>query len=466
MMGGFNLENLNFVLLWPMLSLFFWAIVLLLLSAFKNFSKSFYTSVSVMALLGSFCLLCIFNGFRLDNASAFFGLFISDNYSIFAQLIIIIFSIFYLIMDKEDKRAEFFSLFLFMIGSFILMISSTNLIVIFLALEGSSLALYTLIALRGTHNAISASIKYFTIAAVGAGFFAFACAFVYLKIRSLDLIDLLNSEYISDPVLLSAGVMFLVIVGIKLSIAPFHFWLKDVYYGAHTNFVAFISVVPKIAMIVVVLRIFSALGGGVKFEYIVAFLAMFSMFSASIVALVQNDVKKMLAYSSITHSSFILAIIVSGINLNSQEGGVVYLIAVLALFLYWIAFAFANYGLFLILSLFKKSSYESFAGLFDKNPVLAVVLALFVLSIAGIPPFGIFWGKLLILASILNSGYYAMVFTIALSSMIMIYPYLKILIYVFFKKPDSIIHEQLAIEQKIILGICLAGSLGSVFLLL
>ncbi|WP_291950404.1 NADH-quinone oxidoreductase subunit N [Campylobacter sp.] len=458
-MSGFDMERLNFVLLWPMLSLFLWAIVLLLLSVFTKFSRNFYTSVSVIALLGSSLLLSIFNGFVLSNTNAFFGLFISDNYAIFAQVIIIVFSIFYLIMDVKEKRTEFFPLFLFMIACLILMVSSTNLIVIFLALEGSSLALYTLIALRGTHNAISSSIKYFAIAAIGSGFFVFACAFVYLKIGSLDLVDLLHSEYIANPILLSAGVMFLVIVGIKLSIAPFHFWLKDVYYGAYTTFVAFISVVPKIAMIIVVLRIFSALGGGVKFEYIVVFLAIFSMLSASIVALVQNDVKKMLAYSSITHSSFILAAIISEINLNFQDGGILYLMAVYALFLYWIVFAFANYGLFLILSLFKESSYESFAGLFNKRPVLSVIIALLILCIAGIPPFGVFWGKLLILASILTSGYYIVMFAIAVSSMIMLYAYLKVLIYIFFKKFDYSQSEQLYVRQKVILCFCLIGSL-------
>ncbi|MCR6591094.1 NADH-quinone oxidoreductase, N subunit [Campylobacter insulaenigrae] len=458
-MSVFGVEKLNFVLLWPILSLFFWAVALLLLSIFTKLSRNFYTSVSVIALLGNLLLLGMFNGFKLSDAGAFFGLFISDNYAIFAQIIIVVFSIFYLIMDMKEKKVEFFPLFLFMIACVILMVSSTNLIVIFLALEGSSLALYTLIALRRTHNAISSSIKYFTIAAIGAGFFAFACAFVYLNTKSLDLLDLVNSEHISNPILLSAGVMFLVIIGIKLSIAPFHFWLKDVYYGAHATFVAFISVVPKIAMIIVVLRIFSALGGGVKFEYIVALLAIFSMLIASIVALVQNDVKKMLAYSSVTHSSFILAAIISEINLNFQDGGILYLMAISALFLYWIVFAFANYGLFLALSLFKESSYESFAGLFNKRPMLSIIIALLILCIAGIPPFGVFWGKLLILASILTSGYYIIVFAIAISSMIMLYAYLKILIYIFFKKSDCFQGEQLYLRQKIILCFCLIGSL-------
>ncbi|HHP0356302.1 MULTISPECIES: NADH-quinone oxidoreductase subunit N [Campylobacter] len=458
-MSGFSLEKLNFVLLFPMLSLLFWAITLLLLSVFKKLSRNFYIGASVIALFSALCFLLLYNGFVLDNSHAFFGLFVSDNYAIFAQIIILVFSMLYLLMDKDEQKAEFFSLFLFMVASLILMVSSTNLIVIFLALEGSSLALYTLIALRGTHNAISSSIKYFTLAAVGAGFFVFACAFVYLKTQSLDLDNLLYSEYISDPILLCAGVMFLVIVGVKLSIAPFHFWLKDVYYGVHTNFIAFISIVPKIAMIIVVLRIFSALGGGVKFEYIVALLAIFSMLTVSIVALIQKDVKKMLAYSSITHSSFILAVIVSSMSVSSQGDGTSYWLSIFALFAYWISFAFANYGIFLILSLFQKSSFESFSGLFDQRPVLSIILTIFILCIAGIPPFGIFWGKILILASILNSGYYVLVFAIALSSMIMLYAYLKILIYVFFKKSYLVESMKLNIKQKIILSICLIGSL-------
>ncbi|TXE83248.1 NADH-quinone oxidoreductase subunit N [Campylobacter peloridis] len=465
-MSGFSLEKLNFVLLMPVVSLFCWAIILLLLGAFKQFSRNFYISISVVALMSALFLLSFYNGTSLEESQAFFGLFVSDNYAIFAQIIIIVFSILYLLMDKDEEKPEFYSLFLFMIACLILMISSTNLIVIFLALEGSSLALYTLIALRGTHNAISSSIKYFALAAVGAGFFVFACAFVYLKTKSLDLDNLLHSEYISDPILLCAGVMFLVIVGIKLSIAPFHFWLKDVYYGVHTNFIAFISVVPKIAIIIVVLRIFTALGGGVKFEYIVTLLAIFSMIAVSIVALIQTDIKKMLAYSSIAHSSFILAVIVSSMSISAQGDGTSYLLSIFALFVYWVSFAFANYGIFLILSLFQKSSYESFAGLFDKKPLLSIILAIFILSIAGIPPFGIFWGKILVLTSILNSGYYILVFAIALSSMIMLYAYLKILIYVFFKKSDVIESCSLNTKQKIILLLCFLGNISCIFLLL
>lgn len=462
-MNVFSVEKLNFVLVLPVLSLFFWAIVLLLLGAFKQYSRNFYVATSVFALALSLLLLENFNGFAGTNSDAFFGLLISDSYAIFSQRIILVFSIFYLLMDKDEDKFEFYALFLFMVACFLLIVASSNLIIIFLALEGSSLALYTLIALRGTHNAISSSIKYFTLAAVGAGFFVFACAFVYLKTKSLNLDNLLHSEYISDPILLCAGAMFLVIVGVKLSIAPFHFWLKDVYYGAHTNLVAFISVVPKIAIIIVVLRIFSALGGGVKFEYIVCILAIFSMIGASVMALIQSDIKKMLAYSSVVHSSFILALIVSSMSVSSQGDGTSYLLSVFALFVYWITFAFVNYGIFLILSLFKKTSYESLKGLFEQRPLLSIVLAILVLSLAGIPPFGIFWGKIFILTSILNSGYFVLIFAIALSSMIMLYAYLKILIYVFFKKGDPETSDKLSVIQKIILFICFLGNIFCVF---
>lgn len=190
------------------------------------------------------------------------------------------------------------------------------------------------------------------------------------------------------------------------------------------------------------------------------------MLAVSIVALIQKDVKKMLAYSSITHSSFILAVIVSSMSVSSQGDETSYLLSIFALFVYWISFAFANYGIFLILSLFQKSSFESFSGLFDQRPVLSIMLAIFILCIAGIPPFGIFWGKILILASILNSGYYVLVFAIALSSMIMLYAYLKILIYVFFKKAQIIESANLDVKQKIILCLCLIGSVSCVFLLL
>ncbi|EKQ7380781.1 NADH-quinone oxidoreductase subunit N, partial [Campylobacter coli] len=257
MLGNIDLSSLNIPLSYPFAFLIAVAIVLLLCSGFWKFHRTFYMATSSLSLIVSVFL--ILNNIVAQGleAKGFLGTLNNDIVSLYASLVVLCFSFLYLLMQKEENQGEFYSLFLFMVAGLLLMVSSSNLILIFIGLESSSLALYTLIAMRGSNNAISSAIKYFSVAAVGSGFFVMASALIYIRTGTLDLGLKLALD--KDPMLLGAGVMIFVLCAIKLSLAPFHFWLKDVYSSAHVNLVAFISVVPKIAMFVVVIRLFSFL---------------------------------------------------------------------------------------------------------------------------------------------------------------------------------------------------------------
>ncbi|ECB9742913.1 NADH-quinone oxidoreductase subunit N, partial [Campylobacter upsaliensis] len=424
-----NGVDLNVELAYPFLLLIAAAIILLLCSAFYRFKANFYAALSLLALMASFFLeLSNVNAFGF-NSNAFLGTLNNDIIAFYAQCVILLFSFLYLLMDKKDHIGEFYALFLFMIASLMLMVSSSNLLLIFIGLEASSLALYTLIAMQGSRNAISSALKYFSVAAVGSGFFVLACAFIYFKMGKFDLSLSLNGGS-KDIWLLSAGVLIFVLCAIKLSLAPFHFWLRDVYYASHSNLVAFISVVPKIAMFAVLIRLFDFFNYA-EFGTIIAILAVFSMIVASLAALSQNDVKKMFAYSSVVHSSFVLVALVPMLSFKlGDDLNFVFWVV----FGYWILFAFANYGVFLILSTLQKSSFETLNSLLNVKPFLAFALGLCALSLAGIPPFGLFWGKFMVLKSLVENDLAYLALFVALASVLMLYNYLKIIIHSFFMR--------------------------------
>ncbi|EAH5546039.1 NADH-quinone oxidoreductase subunit N [Campylobacter upsaliensis] len=459
-----NGVDLNVELAYPFLLLIAAAIILLLCSAFYRFKANFYAALSLLALMASFFLeLSNVNAFGF-NSNAFLGTLNNDIIAFYAQCVILLFSFLYLLMDKKDHIGEFYALFLFMIASLMLMVSSSNLLLIFIGLEASSLALYTLIAMQGSRNAISSALKYFSVAAVGSGFFVLACAFIYFKMGKFDLSLSLNGGS-KDIWLLSAGVLIFVLCAIKLSLAPFHFWLRDVYYASHSNLVAFISVVPKIAMFAVLIRLFDFFNYA-EFGTIIAILAVFSMIVASLAALSQNDVKKMFAYSSVVHSSFVLVALVPMLSFKlGDDLNFVFWVV----FGYWILFAFANYGVFLILSTLQKSSFETLNSLLNVKPFLAFALGLCALSLAGIPPFGLFWGKFMVLKSLVENDLAYLALFVALASVLMLYNYLKIIIHAFFmreKVAEKELCKDLKWEQKLVLALCVIVNVFALLLML
>ncbi|EFT0413984.1 NADH-quinone oxidoreductase subunit N [Campylobacter upsaliensis] len=459
-----NGVDLNVELAYPFLLLIAAAIILLLCSAFYRFKANFYAALSLLVLMASFFLeLSNVNAFGF-NSNAFLGTLNNDIIAFYAQCVILLFSFLYLLMDKKDHIGEFYALFLFMIASLMLMVSSSNLLLIFIGLEASSLALYTLIAMQGSRNAISSALKYFSVAAVGSGFFVLACAFIYFKMGKFDLSLSLNGGS-KDIWLLSAGVLIFVLCAIKLSLAPFHFWLRDVYYASHSNLVAFISVVPKIAMFAVLIRLFDFFNYA-EFGTIIAILAVFSMIVASLAALSQNDVKKMFAYSSVVHSSFVLVALVPMLSFKlGDDLNFVFWVV----FGYWILFAFANYGVFLILSTLQKSSFETLNSLLNVKPFLAFALGLCALSLAGIPPFGLFWGKFMVLKSLVENDLAYLALFVALASVLMLYNYLKIIIHAFFmreKVAEKELCKDLKWEQKLALALCVIVNVFALLLML
>ncbi|CZE46054.1 NADH-quinone oxidoreductase subunit NuoN [Campylobacter geochelonis] len=462
----FDLDKLNLASIAPMALLIAFAVAIICLSVInKNLSKKFYTSISILALLLDFGLVSGYSGgFR-----GFFNLLLVDGVAILSMLIILLASAFFIALAlcakeyEEYEKPEFYALFLFMIAGYQFMVSSDSLILIFVGLETSSLALYTLIALRNNNFAVEAALKYFTMGALSAGFFAFGGAMFYLVTGSVEIhaiASIIKGSSIQESMSLYVACLLLIAsIGFKISLIPFHTWLTDVYEGSNAALAGFISIVPKVAAFVVALRLFNALmmSGVFWVEIVLYVIAVLTMSIANVAALVQKDVKRMLAFSSVSHAGFLLAAIVIGTTQAS-----------VGLFLYWIMFVFANLGAFTMLWVTHNNGkiwddrfeypYEKFSGLIKLAPCAAIMMAIFMLSLAGIPPFSVFWGKMYLMSAAVNSGFVILAVIMAVNSAIALYYYLRVVVEMFLKEPivkDSKLYsENLSNTLKYILALC------------
>jgi len=321
------------------------------------------------------------------------------------------------------------------------MVASDNLILIFVGLETASMALYTLIAMHNRDKSTEAAIKYFTMGAMAAGFFAFGSMIFYGLTGSVELgqisASFVASNFDNYPLILIGIAFILGGIGFKLSIVPFHTWAPDVYEGSSSAMAGYMSIVPKIAAFVVALRFFEIFVSvdNSWVELILYIIVIVTMTLPNMVALVQTDVKRMLAYSSISHAGFVMGAILVGTT-QATEG----------LFLYWILFLFTNLGAFAMLWINRTKNdhgfqsdhpFEKFAGLVHISPLNASILGLFMLSLAGVPPFSLFWGKMFLIGAAVNGGYVVLALIMALNSAIAAYYYLKLIVYMFLKQPTN-----------------------------
>ena len=540
---------LNLASIAPIAILGGFALLMLAVSLFaRMLSYKFYAVITILALALGFGLVFGYN----SGIRGLFDVMLVDGIATLSMLIMLAGSIFFIFLSlgarsaHEYHTAEFFVLFLFVLVGYEFMVASENLMMILVGLETGSLALYTLIALHNRARSVEAALKYFIMGALGSGFFAFGAAMFFLSTGSMEISNIAQiakSSNLQTSVLLFAACSFMIVsIGFKLSLIPFHTWTPDVYEGASSAMAGFMSVVPKIAGFVVAIRLFEALQSiGVQWLNIVLYaVAVATMSLANLMALVQRDVKRMLAFSSVSHAGFVLCAIVIG---STQANA--------ALFTYWILYAVANLGAFAFIwcvrqrrarsfesgpevsaaglkfcsensasngqnfktepvyargdelnfkaeadernfkledeagegnfkterfeknfkfdggergggikidrdaqarsradrpgaEICEQSSkfaarfehpFEKFDGLIRTHPLFALCAAIFMLSLAGIPPFSVFWGKMYLLSAAVNSGYFALAVIMAVNSALALYYYLRLIVRMFLHEP-------------------------------
>ncbi|MEE9443715.1 MAG: NADH-quinone oxidoreductase subunit N [candidate division Zixibacteria bacterium] len=454
--------NLNILL--PEITLLAAAFILLIFIPLMR-QRIFSVVLSIIAVLVS--LMFVVKSWN-NPQSAYFGMVVCDNFSLFCKAIFL-FTCGSVVMLSRDylksrglDRPEYYAMLLISTTGMMFMVSSSDLMVIFIGLEIMSLPLYVLAGfLRDNLRSNEAAAKYFFMGAFASAFFLYGIALVYGGTGTTDLAEIYMSTGVAihqfPMYFLIGAAMVLIGFAFKIASFPFHMWVPDVYQGAPTPITAFFSIGPKAAGVATLLRIFMIGFWGVFDTYGPLFwmLAFLTMTVGNILAVMQSDVKRMLAYSSIAHAGYLLVAVTAGSN-----------DAVSAALFYLLAYSFFNMGAFAIITLIenktKSNDIQAFRGLSSKHPWLAVLLALFMFSLAGFPPTAGFVGKFYVFSAAIKSGLIWLVVAAVINSLISVYYYLRPLKAAFFDRAegDDVTVRDLTLSPLFVIVLILTG-LGS-----
>jgi NADH-quinone oxidoreductase subunit N len=335
--------------------------------------------------------------------------------------------------QQKYHRGEFYILLLFTTVGTMLIASANDLIILFLGIELMSICLYVLAGfIRTKDRANEAALKYFLLGAFSTGFLLYGIALIYGAVGTTNLLMIQNVfAVVSTNTLFVIGAGLLIIgLAFKVAAVPFHMWEPDVYEGAPTPVTAFMSTGVKAAafaaFITVFIRTFDFLGGRVN--ELIAILAAASMILGNIVAIAQTNIKRMLAYSSIAHAGYMLSGIAAG-TLDGQVGVMFYLVA----------YSFMNFGAFAIVSFMEREddknlSLDDYIGLSRQQPLLALLMAVFMFALAGVPPFAGFFGKYYVFFAAIKSQMTWLAIIGVLASLVSAYYYLRVVVLMYFRE--------------------------------
>jgi len=335
-----------------------------------------------------------------------------------------------------EGRAEFFPLLLFATAGMTMFAVSADLIMAFLALEILSLSLYVLTGFSARLGSIEAAMKYFLLGSFSSAFFLFGIAMAYGASGSTRLpaiADALAGR--TGSVALAVTAMGLLAVGFafKVSAVPFHMWTPDVYQGAPTAVTAFMSAGTKVAAFAALIRVFNISFQPITWDWqpVVGILAAVSIVAGSLLAIAQTDIKRLLAYSSISHAGFVLL----GLTAAGEDG-------IGAALFYLVAYAATVIGAFGVVMVVsargeRHTSLSAYAGLARRSPAAAGLLTLFLLSLAGIPPTVGFVAKVAVFRAATEAGYWFLVLIGVLASVVAAFVYLRVIVLMFMREPEE-----------------------------
>jgi NADH-quinone oxidoreductase subunit N len=339
--------------------------------------------------------------------------------------------------EKGVLKGEFYTIMFFSITGMMFMVSATDLAVLYAGMETMAISMYILAGFE-KHNIKSneSGLKYFIIGCFSSAIFLFGLSYIYGYTGStkyMEIAQMIKSNGVNNFNIKLGMVMMLAGLAFKISAVPFHMWAPDVYTGAPTPATGFMTVAPKAAAMGAIVRfVWIALEpAAVQWQLFFSILAVLTMTYGNLVAIAQNNIKRMLAYSAISHAGYMLIGVVSINELGYQ-----------AIAFYTIVYGFMNIGAFTILSLMKNKGIiederlESFAGLSKKYPVISFTMLLFMFSLAGIPPLAGFMGKFYIFSSAIKSGLIWLAIIGVINSVIGCYYYMRVTIYMYFKEPE------------------------------
>ncbi|MDA3807919.1 MAG: NADH-quinone oxidoreductase subunit NuoN [Thiomicrorhabdus sp.] len=406
----------------------------------KRYKFATYYATQISLVVVGYLIL---SSFTTTQVITFDGSFVRDSFADILKLFtiaismgIFLFSREYLVQHKFFS-GEYFVLGLFGILGMFVMISAHNMITMYLGLEIMSLAMIAMIALRrDSAHAVEAALKYFVLGALATGMLLYGFSMIYGATGSITfpgMAEIIASGQ-ADSVVLSFGVVFVVIgLAFKLGAVPFHMWVPDVYHGAPTAVTLYIGTAPKIAGFAMLYRLLAEGMPGLieDWQSLIIMISILSMVIGSIVAIAQDNLKRLLAYSGIGHVGFLLL----GVIAATPEG---YSAAMFYVIIYAIT-GVAGFGMIIALSRTGKEFdlISDFKGLNVRNPWLAIMMLIVMFSMAGIPPFVGFWAKIVVIEEVVKAGFTWLAVLAVIMAVISAFYYLKVVKAMYFDKPED-----------------------------
>jgi NADH-quinone oxidoreductase subunit N len=390
------------------------------------------------------------------------GMILMDRFALFFTAIVAICGLGAVLMSAHylDRfglnRSEYFSLLFFSTAGMVILVSAYNLLSLFLGLEMMSLSIYVLVGYRRRDLfSNEAALKYFLLGAFSIAFFLYGVSLIYGLTDTLnyrEIITVAMEKGIARyPLFLLAIALILAGFVFKISAVPFHMWVPDVYQGAPTPITAFMATAVKAASFAAFLRLFYMcfMMDRPQWAGIIAVLAVLTMTLGNIIALVQNNIKRMLAYSSIAHAGYIMVGITSLSVVNTRGAS--------SILFYVLAYAFMTMGAFALVSAIEKREgtrglqISEYAGLGLQRPFLGLAMAVFMFSLAGIPPTAGFFGKYYIFSAAVEQGYVWLAIVGVLNSALSLYYYLRVLVVMYMQKGSQPLSAHDDIGVKVVL---------------
>src|SRR5262245_3136483 len=383
--------------------------------------------------------------YRLHGVAvpAYGGLLMVDQFAWFFKVIFLIaaalaiaISLRYLDIEREN-HGEYYALVLFATMWMMFMVGAMDLVTLYIGLETMAIATYVLVGfLRSNPRSNEASLKYFLLGAFSSAILLYGFSLLYGiagSTKFTDIAEALSRRPLTDPISLMAMITLSAGLFFKIAAVPFHQWAPDAYEGAPTSITAFMSVAVKAASFAMMVRVFMVAIYPLRPQWIpiMAAVSIMTMTGCNIAAITQTNLKRLLAYSSISHAGYILLGLIAG-----NETGLI------AVGIYLLVYTFTNLGAWAVIVALRRRDVigehiDEMSGLFFKNPVAAVLMLIFLLSLAGIPPTAGFIGKYYLFAAAIQTGHNTLAVIAVLNAAISIYFYLRIVVAMFMREPNE-----------------------------
>ena len=408
------------------------------------FVKNSFNLIYKLSIFLIFLLILIVLNTDNETIKIFKESFVSDNFSLFAKLLILISSFFILIISKKyivdikNNKFEYPIIVLLSILGMFFMVSSNDLILFYLGLELQSLSLYILASIdRDNLKSSEAGVKYFILSALSSGLLLYGCSLLYGFTGSTNFEVIASNTADSTIGIIFAMVFILVGLAFKVSAVPFHMWTPDVYEGSPTSVTSFFSVVPKVAGIVIFIRFMYLPFQEIldQWKYILVFISIASMILGAVAAIGQNNIKRLIAYSSIGHIGYAIAGMTPGTE-NGFKSTLIYISI----------YAVMNIGVFACIFLMKRNGkyiedIQELSGASKNHPLMSLSLLIILSSLAGIPPMAGFFAKFYVFMAVIESGMFTLAVIGLVTTVVSAFYYIRIIKIMYFDDPKKPFEE-------------------------